>query len=267
MKPLLPWMLSLLACVAVAAEPVALRHAHSHNDYEHTRPLLDALASGFTSVEADVHWIDGELRVAHTRSAALPGRTLRALYLEPLRRQIRTNDHRVHPRRPEFFLMLDYKTSGDDVAALHRAVTNELAAFRDILTEVRDGRLTPGPVTVVLSGGRPADVVAAERQRWWAVDGQLPDLDKDAPAHLVPWISTNWRASFAWDGRGTFPPEQREKLRRLVQQAHAQGRRIRFWGGPDHVDFWRALRADGVDLVNTDRLPELAAFLQGTPEP
>src|SRR5690242_5509037 len=44
---------------------IPLTRAHAHNDYEHTRPLLDALDQGFCSVEADVWLIDGELRVAH----------------------------------------------------------------------------------------------------------------------------------------------------------------------------------------------------------
>jgi len=39
--------------------------AHAHNDYEHTRPLLDALAQGFGSVEADVYPVDGDLLVAN----------------------------------------------------------------------------------------------------------------------------------------------------------------------------------------------------------
>lgn len=32
---------------------IPLARAHAHNDYVHTRPLLDALEHGFTSIEAD----------------------------------------------------------------------------------------------------------------------------------------------------------------------------------------------------------------------
>src|SRR5258708_25649063 len=39
--------------------------AHSHNDYEQRRPLLDSLALGYRSVEADIWLRDGELRVSH----------------------------------------------------------------------------------------------------------------------------------------------------------------------------------------------------------
>ena len=63
-----------------------LRHAHAHNDYEHPRPLLDALDHGFTSVEADVFLVDGQLLVAHDPADLDPARTLESLYLDPLAR-------------------------------------------------------------------------------------------------------------------------------------------------------------------------------------
>jgi len=69
----------------MGAEPKPLVNAHAHNDYEHARPLLDALDRGFCSVEADVWLVDGQLLVAHDRGKAKPGRTLQALYLDPLR--------------------------------------------------------------------------------------------------------------------------------------------------------------------------------------
>jgi hypothetical protein len=66
----------------VLGQPLAA--AHAHNDYEHDRPLFDALEHGFTSVEADVWLVDGELRVAHDLEDAKPGVTLESLYLDPL---------------------------------------------------------------------------------------------------------------------------------------------------------------------------------------
>src|SRR4051812_48862087 len=64
--------------------PIPLVHAHAHNDYEHPRPLLDALDCGFCSVEADVHLVGGRLLVAHDAAHLRPARTLQSLYLDPL---------------------------------------------------------------------------------------------------------------------------------------------------------------------------------------
>ena len=66
-----------------------LPRAHAHNDYQHERPLLDALDHGFGSIEADIHLINGNLLVAHNRDEAQPDRTLQGLYLDPLRQRIR----------------------------------------------------------------------------------------------------------------------------------------------------------------------------------
>src|SRR5256885_17113071 len=74
--------------------PPPLLRAHAHNDYEHARPLLDALDQGFCSVEADLWLVEGELRVAHDLADARPGRTLQRLYLDPLRQRARANGGR-----------------------------------------------------------------------------------------------------------------------------------------------------------------------------
>lgn len=93
--------------------PVPLVQAHAHNDYLHERPLLDALQHGFTSVEADVYLVDGQLLVAHTRSELKPHRTLRRLYLDPLRERARQTGGRLWPNGPTLTLLIDIKADGD----------------------------------------------------------------------------------------------------------------------------------------------------------
>lgn len=58
-----------------------------------------------------------------------------------------------------------------------------------------------------------------------------------------------------------MPEAEREKLRRVVRTAHDAGRRVRFWETPESEALWRELVAAGVDLINTDDLPGLRAFL------
>src|SRR5438552_6105912 len=92
----------------VAAGPVVpLIHTHAHNDYEHKRPLFDALDHGFCSVEADIFLVEGQLLVAHNRSQTKPERTLQSLYLDPLRARVKKNAGRVYPAGPEVTLLID----------------------------------------------------------------------------------------------------------------------------------------------------------------
>src|SRR5262245_59241765 len=95
-------LLCLISALSLqAAEPSPLPRAHAHNDYLHTRPLLDALAHGFYSVEADIHLVNGELLLAHKPEEIKPGRTLQKLYLEPLRERVKKNGGQVFPNGPE----------------------------------------------------------------------------------------------------------------------------------------------------------------------
>src|SRR5436309_14120287 len=93
-----------------ADEPATVKplpRAHAHNDYEHARPLLDALDHGFCSIEADVWLVEGKLLVAHDRNKVKAERTLQTLYLEPLRERARVHGGRVYRAGPGAALLVD----------------------------------------------------------------------------------------------------------------------------------------------------------------
>jgi hypothetical protein len=258
---------SLLACLAPAGpgagtkeeRVVPLRHAHAHNDYEHKRPLLDALAHGFCSVEADVFLVDGELLVGHTRKDLRPGRTLEKLYLDPLCQRARANGGRVYRDGPGVFLLVDVKSEAKPTYA---ALDRVLARYDDLVSGTRDGEFRAGAVTVVVSGNCDRAAITAQKVRRAAIDGRPPDLDSTAPAHLIPWVSARWGALFRWQGTGPMPEAERARLRAYVAKAHKRGRLVRFWATPEAPAVWGELLACGVDLLNTDRLDELQRFLR-----
>jgi len=247
-----------------AAEPVVspLAQAHAHNDYEHPRPLLDALARGFCSVEADIHLVAGQLLVAHDLAQVRPDRTLERLYLDPLRERVQANRGRVYAQGPAFFLLIDFKSNGP---ATWQALRPVLAQYAEMLTTYRADRTEPKAVTVVLSGNSPREQLAQEPTRLAGIDGRLNDLPRNPSPHLVPWISDNWPRHFQWRGAGEMPVAERTRLRDLVAQAHAQGRQVRFWGAPDQEPIWQEQFLAGVDFINTDKLDALRQFLLRQP--
>jgi hypothetical protein len=238
--------------------PVPLRQAHAHNDYEHRRPLLDALDNGFCSVEADVFLVGKELRVGHARKDLRPGRTLEKLYLDPLRARARANGGRVYPGGPTVFLLVDVK---GEARATYAALDRVLARYADVLSVTRDGKFEPGAVTVVVSGNCDRKGITAQKVRYAAIDGRPPDLDSDSPAHLVPWVSARWGSLFRWAGKGPMPDAEKARLRAFVRKAHRRGRLVRFWATPEDPVVWEELLSAGVDLINTDRLAGLRKFL------
>lgn len=244
------------ATSAVAADVVPpLLPAYAHNDYRNGRPLADALASGYRGVEADVFLVDGELRVAHERDETAPGRTLAALYLEPLRALVGHNGA-VLPDGAAFLLNVEAKEPGRET---YEALRVELARFADILTVVRDGVEVPGAVQVVLVGWHPPLAeLAAESPRYAAVQCYESDLTADharLPAHLLRLVTVRYGDAFDWAGDDEAPPEFRRRLRRLRGLADAApGRLLRVHQAPRRSRVYAELLAGGVDLIGCRKL-------------
>jgi len=245
----------------------SLRRAHAHNDYEHTRPLLDALDQGFTSVEADVYTLPllglANLYVAHDPQDIRLERTLAALYLEPLKARAAANGGCIQPDCAPFYLLIDAKTEAEST---WQRVETELAKYGALFTRVESGTVIPGAVTAILSGNRPKDSMLAASPRYCFYDGRFADLGSTDPASFIPLISDSWTTEFGWDGQGEMPAAQRSKLRDSIAQAHAAGRRVRLYNVPDAAgtardNLWREFIAADQDQINTDDLAGLRAFL------
>lgn len=250
------------APAVVLGEPLA--SAHAHNDYEHARPLFDALEHGFTSVEADVWLVDGELLVAHDREDVKPGVTLESLYLDPLEELVRNQGHSVYPQWDgSLQLLIDIKSEGESTYA---AIEQELGEHRAIMSRYSNGTAKTGPVTAVISGNRPLATMQAQEKRFSFYDGRSADLTSGMPAALMPLVSDNWTKLFTWQGVGPMPEAERARLHAYVETAHAAGYRVRFWATPDQPGtareaMWTELADAGVDHINTDDLPALQSFL------
>ncbi|MDX6235881.1 MAG: glycerophosphoryl diester phosphodiesterase, partial [Kribbellaceae bacterium] len=242
----------------------ALPQAHAHNDYDHRRPLFDALDRGFNSVEADVWLVDGELRVAHDEKHAVPGRNLESLYLQPLSQRVQENHGEVYSHGGDFQLLIDIKSDGPSTYA---AIDKALQKYKSISTVFVGSRTITRAVTSVISGNRPLDLLKAQKIRYAGYDGRLSDLDSEMPASLMPLVSDNWSNNFTWGGLGPMPAAEQAKLRQIVTTAHHAGYKVRFWATPDlpgaaREALWSELTAAGVDYLNTDDLHGLESFLR-----
>jgi hypothetical protein len=240
-------MISILLLLA----QTPLLQAHAHNDYEHRRPLFDALAQGFMSVEADVFLVDGKLLVAHDREKLRADRSLKALYLEPLAKLVREKGGVYEGL--EFTLMVDVKADG---TAATEALVNELEPYRNFISST-----FPKAVKVVVSGAGDREVVAKRSGRLLSMDGRPGDLEKVRDPSIA-WVSDNWSNHFKWKGIGSFPHEERMKLREMIGKAQERGYRMRFWASPETPAAWEELMRARIDLIGTDRLSDLAKFLR-----
>lgn len=235
---------------------------HAHNDYSHSRPLFDALAHGFSSIEADTRLRNGRLFIAHDVKDIVPSRTLQSIYLEPLAEQIEKNGGSVYGDDRPLTLLIDVKTNAEETyLVLHQI----LRRFQSILTVYNRQNIQQGAIDVIVSGNRNRRLMETQDVRYATYDGQPSDLGFGSPISFISLISDEWASHFTWNGDGSMPRQERTKLNRIVAAAHAAGQRVRFWATPDEPGrrrdaVWRVLVDAGVDLINTDDFAGLERF-------
>ncbi len=238
----------------VAAQSVGPHlRAHAHNDYEHTRPLLDALRNGFNSVEADVHLKDGMLLVAHNKASTGSPQFIK-LYLQPLDSLIRANNGSVYPKATSpFYLMIDIKTNGPEA---YKAIRKMLDAFPALKC-----RSSSCAVRIFLSGERPVSLMMADGYDGLSIDGRPSDLGKGYSVEWMPIISDSYSKWCSWDGKSAPSKNDLRRISELAVRVHDEGKKLRLWAIPDNILAWRELSNAGVDLINTDHLEALNRYL------
>lgn len=241
-----------------------LSRAYAHRDCDFSPPLWQSLKHGFCHLEADVFCFAGRVLVAHDLPKLRPWKTLEHLYLEPLRNHLKTNNGKVFADSTPLWLFVDVKTGAQtSYDRLHKS----LAEYDDIVTEFNHDKLEQRALTIIISGNRlPYETVAAKPLRFAALDGRLSDLGVHTDARVMPIISDHWGKHFSWRGEGQMPKAEREKLINMVELAHKNGQKLRFWATPDQpsnerTSLWATLLELGVDLINTDDLKGLQSFL------
>ena len=240
------------------AQPVvySTANAHSHNDYEQPVPLYTAYYSGFGSIEADIFLINDSLLVAHTPADLNKHRTLENMYLKPLAAFIENNRGYVYADTSrKLQLMIDIKTDA-------KSTLNKLIA----LLQQYPVLIRTNSLQIVISGNRPDPTNFASYPSCIWFDGVLDmHYSKEAMTRIA-MLSDDLKKYTRWDGNGTIPARELNKLQGLVAYAHQLHKPVRFWGAPDFMDAWYQFIQLHVDFINTDSIKALSAFLKQLPE-
>jgi hypothetical protein len=220
-----------------------------------TGTLRQGLAGLEVSVRIDTEW---QLRLAEG--------SLEHLVFAPLARRVtEAPNGRVYGGWSEpFLLLLRLDGAGAGVATLV-ALEALVARYESLFTRYVDERLTPGPVTLLVTGPGWPPVDSASIFVEGHVDAPC------GPPSLVPLVYESLTRRLGWDPREPWrelPAEARHIVRALVRQAHEEGRRLRFVDVPEKPAgvrraLWRELRAAGVDYHSSRHVAALARFLRG----
>ncbi len=227
---------------------------HSHNDYQRRVPFYQAYAQQLSSVEADIFLSkDNQLLVAHDLYELPTASTLDELYINPLVHLFKQNGGKPwKDSDKKLQLLIELKTPATPTLDM---VVQKLNAH----PEVFNPAVNPYAVQIVITGEfvpKPADF--SKYPAYIQFDGLLDEKYTPKQLARVAYISVPFFEYAQWNGKGTLVTDQKKKVEAVIDQIHAMGKPIRFWGTPDHVTAWNTFHTMGVDIINTD-VPELCA--------
>jgi hypothetical protein len=236
-------------------------YAHSHNDYAHPRPLLDALDAGFYSIEADIWYAGGRFEVKHNSWDASLG-TIEELYLAPLQARVDGNGGSVYGDGRPVTLWVDIKDSDAQLPAKLEALLAKYA----MLTSYDGATTAPGAVSVQLTGDAKMKGAFVQQAVRHAARDSNDFSPSDPPADNA-WTAyaLDWGTYLSWDGSGSVPAATDLRMRCIAAKAHALGRKVRLYAAPDRFEFWQAAIDRGIDFIHTDHLQEARAYLLSAP--
>ncbi len=224
-------------------------NAHAHNDYLQETPFYMAYQAGFGSVEADIFPVNGMLCVAHSKKEIQPGVTLKRLYLDPLLKEFTTDKSR------HLKLLVDIK---EDHELTLKLLLQEIEPLIQYLSTTKENK----QLVLLISGKRPLPSAYKNYPHYIFFDDDLKLTHTAAEWERVGQVSLPFTKYSAWKGENIIDPGDRKKLQNTIDSVHHSGKTIRFWAAPDNQTSWELQMQLGVDLIGTDKIDQLAAYLR-----
>jgi hypothetical protein len=239
-----------------------LPYAHAHNDYEHERPLEDAIAAGFHSVEVDVWYRDQQIVVSHDAFSS-KGR-LDELYLIPLQEKLTANGGFVTPDGLPFTLWIDMKEGSEELV---NALSTSLLTLSN--TTKYGASVTPGGLNIILTGdanGKQQMVRVGDGERPFTRDSNEFQREPEAAPNDgsgVTAYALDYGRYLSFAGDGEPDAEVTRRLGCLITHAHRDGKPVRFYNVPEVERVWQFLLDGGTDWIGADNLEALSTYLRG----
>ena len=246
------WMAGIVSVNAQLNRKISI---HSHNDYDQANPFWGAYNARSGSIEADIFQIDGDLFVSHNRKDVKPERTLRAMYLDPIRKMFEENGHSGYPNGETYQLMIDLKTDAASTLPVLLKILEEYKACFDHANN-------PHAVKIVITGHKLTPDRFGDFGENIFFDGLIGETYTPAQRKHIALVSQTLRKYSSWNGKESMTKADQKKIKKLIKHAHRQGLKIRFWQSPDTELAWRTAKKMKIDFINSDHPAEVAAFLK-----
>jgi len=180
-------------------------------------------------------------------------RRLDSLYLQPILALIKRNKGHVYPYKTQMLqLMIDIKTEA--VATLNQLI--------DLLKQYPD-LIQCSTLQIAISGNRSDPATFTSYPAFIHFDGELNKTYSTEALSRIVMMSDNLKRYTKWNGEGAMPAADSAAVKKIIDEAHALNKPVRFWDAPDSPKAWRQLMHLQVDYINTDSIKALSEFLMG----
>ncbi len=225
--------------------------AHAHNDYLQPFPFYTAYNAGFGSIEADIFPVNGVLCVAHNEDEIRPKLTLKSLYIDPILKELGLDKSR------HLKLLIDIKK--DSLLSLELLI-KEIKPLVPFLSTTRENK----QLIILISGKRPPPRDYNDYPGYIFFDDDMKLTHNAVEWERVGQVSLQFSRYSDWKGDNSNEPgrEDIKRLEAVVDSIHRAGKTVRFWGAPDNEMSWTLQVKIAVDLIGTDKIEDLAAFLR-----
>lgn len=228
----------------------------AHNDYQKSKPFHNAYSHQVSVMEADLYYDNGQVKVAHDLSELEKDMNLEIMYLIPLREKVRQHASAYPDKKLSLALMLDIKNESEKVMAW---ILEMVENYPDLFGTDTEKHAIP----LIISGARPPQDSWATLPSSVLIDGRLTDNIPERLRPKIYMVSTSFSSVIPdfRDQKG-LANNQIKAVRELVDSVHGQNLKIRLWGVPDNIDFWKLQDQLEVDIIGCDHLDELAKHIR-----
>ena len=241
-----------LGAITASAQKYTSANIFAHNDYVQPDPFHRAYGHGAGYIEADIFLQGSDLLVAHSTEEINKDKTLEKLYLEPLQKKIIQNKGTAYPNPTQtLMLMIDLKSEG---VATMKALVEKLKNYPQLLS--------CKTLNITISGNMPDTSLWKNYPDFIYFDGRPGIVYTKDQLDRIIMISTSFGSYSKWDGKNKLPKVEEDKVKILIEDAHAKGKKMRFWATPDIENAWKVLTDLKMDMIVTDNVPGLAAFIK-----
>lgn len=257
---LLPLLFLLSSCSEKKEEMIL--PFHSHNDYEQLYPFTTAFEARVKSIEADLYRVGDTLYVAHNFDEISKGRTLRDLYLEPIKKAYIENKLKIYANSP-LFILLDIKRESDKVYPLLDSILSE---YQEFLTVYMNGEIKKRVVQIIVSGDKPIKLMQKQSKRFAFIDGTISQITENYPTDFIPLYSDDWAMFFHWNGLGNPSEDELKEMEKYASLLSERNAYLRFWNTPKDTEeqrrnIYSVLSKYNNVIIGTDNIAEAKEFI------